>query len=73
MTIALPILVLFCSCGTVIANECRINPYASQTRRNITAVLLYTLTFIALVGSIGVIIYWGTLSYEEFVSTRALV
>jgi hypothetical protein len=73
LTIALPILILFCSCGTVIANECRINPYATEARRTGTAIILYSLTFITMMGATGTIIWWGLLSYQDFVSTRALV
>jgi len=69
----LPVVVLFCSCGTVAANECRVNPYASNTRRIVTAVLVYTIAFLTLVGGVTYISILGIYSYGDYKLTAELL
>ena len=69
MTIVLPIIILFCTCGTVVANECRINPYSNNTRRILTSVSIYAGAFLGILGLIGYISYIGTKAYGDYEMT----
>jgi len=72
-SLLLPIMVALCSCGTAVANECRINPYASNTRRIVTAVLVYTLAFLTLIGGVATVSVLGIYSYGEYKKTAQLL
>jgi hypothetical protein len=66
LTIVLPIVILFCTCGTVVANECRVNPYADNTRRILTSVGIYTGAFLGILGLIVYISFIGMKAYEDY-------
>lgn len=73
MTIVLPIIILFCACGTVVANECRINPYSNNTRRILTSVSIYAGAFLGILGLIIYISFIGTKAYGDYEMTAQLI